>query len=326
MKHYLLKPVIIFSLTIATANLFTGCNSKPSAEGEDGKLEGTISLSGAFALYPLAVIWGEEFKKLHPEVRVEVSAGGAGKGMVDALSGNVDLGMISRDINPQEAEKGAWPISVTKDAVIPTINASNPELPTILKKGLTQQNFTDIWIGGKIKTWGEVTGSGSKESLQAYTRSDAGGAAETWAKYLGGKKQEDLGGVGVFGDPGLAEAVKKDKSGIGYNNIAYVYNNATKQPNEGIRPIPIDINANGAIDPEENFYDNVDSLTKAIAKGVFPSPPARELYLVSNGKPKSKLVQEFLKWVLTDGQKQVEAAGYVKLQDEKITAELEKLK
>jgi len=325
MKHYLIKPIVIIVLAASFVNLFTGCSNKPP-ETETGELKGTISLSGAFGLYPLAVIWGEEFKKLHPEVRVEVSAGGAGKGMVDALSGNVDLGMISRDINAQESEKGAWPVSVAKDAVIPTINASNPELDAILKKGLTKENFTDIWITGKATTWGQLSGSASAEPIQVYTRSDAGGAAETWAKYLGGKKQEDLKGIGVFGDPGLAEAVKKDKNGIGYNNIAYVYNNATKLPNDGIKPIPIDINGNGTIDPEENFYDNIDSLTKAIAKGIFPSPPARELYLVSNGKPKSLLVQEFLKWILTEGQKEVAPAGYVNIPDEKLSAELEKLK
>jgi len=325
MKHYILKPIVFIVLAATFLNLFTGCSSKPT-ENESGELKGSISLSGAFGLYPLAVLWGEEFKKIHPEVRVEVSAGGAGKGMVDVLSGNVDLGMVSRDINAQESEKGAWPISVAKDAVIPTINTGNPELAAILKKGLTQQNFTDVWITGTAKTWGQLSGSASAEPIQVYTRSDAGGAAETWAKYLGGKKQEDLIGVGVHGDPGLAEAVKRDKNGIGYNNIAYVYNNATKQPNDGIRPIPIDINGNGTIDPEENFYDNVDSLTKAIAKGIFPSPPARELYLVSNGKPKSKLVQEFLKWILTEGQKEVSPAGYVNIADEKLSAELEKLK
>lgn len=326
MKH-LVKPALFFASAATLLSLLTGCGgSSKENEGEDGKLKGTISLSGAFALYPLAVVWGEEFKKIHPDVRVEVSAGGAGKGMVDVLSGNVDLGMISRDVNPQETEKGAWPISVAKDAVIPTINANNPELETILKKGLTQQNFTDVWITGSASTWGSLTGSGSKEVIQAYTRSDAGGAAETWAKYLGGKKQEDLKGVGVYGDPGLAEAVKKDKNGLGYNNIAYVYNNATKKPNEGIIPIPIDINGNGSIDADENFYGSQDSLTKAIAEGKYPSPPARELYLVSNGKPKTQLVQEFLKWILTDGQKQVASAGYVTISDEKLKAEQEKLK
>jgi phosphate transport system substrate-binding protein len=34
---------------------------------------------------------------------------------------------------------------------------------------------------------------------------------------------------------------------------------------------------------------------------------------------------EFLEWILTDGQKFVSEAGYVKLPDEKIKSELEKL-
>lgn len=69
-------------------------------------LTGTITLSGAWALYPMAVKWAAEFKKIHPKVRIDISAGGAGKGVADALAGSVDLGMVSRDINPAEVKKG----------------------------------------------------------------------------------------------------------------------------------------------------------------------------------------------------------------------------
>ena len=40
-------------------------------------LKGEIQLSGAFALYPMVVRWAEEFRKIHPEVRIDISAGGA---------------------------------------------------------------------------------------------------------------------------------------------------------------------------------------------------------------------------------------------------------
>ena len=90
------------------------------------ELQGEIQLSGAFALYPMAVKWAEEFRKIHPKVRIDISAGGAGKGITDALAKVVDLGMVSRDIYPQELEKGAFPIAVVKDAVVPTINSNNP--------------------------------------------------------------------------------------------------------------------------------------------------------------------------------------------------------
>jgi len=43
-----------------------------------GKRDNTISISGAWALYPLTVRWADEYKKIHPEVRIDISAGGAG--------------------------------------------------------------------------------------------------------------------------------------------------------------------------------------------------------------------------------------------------------
>ena len=64
------------------------------------------------------------------------------------------------------------------------------------------------------------------DPIHVYTRSDAAGAPETWAKYLG-KKQENLQGIGVYGDPGLLDAVVKDPLGIGYNNLNYAYDPKT---------------------------------------------------------------------------------------------------
>ena len=140
-----------------------------------------------------------------------------------------------------------------------------------------------------------------------------------------GKKQEDLTGLGVFADPGVVEAVKKDPLGIGYNNVNYAYDAETKKPMNSIAVLPLDINGNGSIDPEESFYENRDTLTKAIATGQYPSPPARVLYLVSKGKPQNKALVEFLKWILVEGQGYVSEAGYVNLSPETIQAELKKL-
>ena len=102
-------------------------------------------------------------------------------------------------------------------------------------------------------TWGEVAGMSSGDKIRVYTRSDSCGAAETWAQYLGGKNQEDLKGVGVYGDPGLAEAVRKDLLGIGYNNLGYAYDFKTGLPLDGLFIIPIDVNENGKVDPGENL-------------------------------------------------------------------------
>jgi phosphate transport system substrate-binding protein len=302
--------------------LFFGINQKPAISQES--LKGTIALSGAWALYPMTVRWAEEFRKIYPDVRIDLSAGGAGKGITDALNDMVDLGMVSREIYKEELNKGAYPIAVTKDAVVPVINASNPSLNTILSKGLKKDAGNNIWITGMFKTWAQAFGIKSTTPIHVYTRSDACGAAEVWAKYFG-KKQEDLLGSGVYGDPGLALAVKKDPLGIGFNNIGYAYDNKTKKQLSGIRVLPIDINNDGKITPDENFYDSMDDLITAIANGKYPSPPARELYFVSHGKPQKEVVTKFLIWVLTDGQKYVNESGYITLSKEKVTLELKRI-
>ncbi len=308
--------ILSFILSITVTNSFVFAQAK---------LKGHIAISGAFALYPLAVKWAEEFKKLNPGVNIDISAGGAGKGMTDALTGAADIGMISRDINPVETKKGAIAIAVAKDAVLPTISASNPLLNELLKRGIKYSGLSSLWATGKSKTWSQATGIKSGIKLHVYTRSDASGAGETWAKYFK-INQEDLFGVGVFGDPGVANAVKKDAIGIGYNNIVYVYDMKTHRQTYGVRVLPIDFNNNGKIDADENFYDTLDELTVAISSGKYPSPPARDLYFVTKGKSFNPIVKAFLSYCLNAGQKYVHESGYINLSKEQLLVEINKTK
>jgi len=305
--------------------LITSSFSKPKtvAKPAPDDLEGTISISGAFALYPITVKWASEFKKLHPKVTFNISAGGAGKGITDALAGLVDIGLASRDIDPSEVKKGAYTVYVTKDAVVPTFNTANPDAAALLAKGVKRDQFLKIFVSGGITNWNQVAGKASVP-IHIYTRSDAAGAAETWAKYFN-KKQEDLLGVAVYGDPGLAQAVKKDPTAIGYNNIAYLYDLKTRKQVDGVHALPIDVNGNGKIDADENFYGTIDQLTDAIASGKYPSPPARNLGFLFKGKPKKKELVEFVKYVLTTGQKFVDENGYIALSPAKIQEELKKV-
>ncbi|MDR1865411.1 MAG: PstS family phosphate ABC transporter substrate-binding protein [Bacteroidales bacterium] len=317
MKNFLTTVLVIPVLA-------AGMISCGAPQARTGGLHGEISISGAFALYPLAVKWAEEFQKLHPGVRIDISAGGAGKGMTDALANVVDLGMVSREIYPPETEKGAVAFAVAKDAVVPTINAQNPDLKDLMKTGLTRDAAIRLWITGEYKTWGQVAGTGSAASVHVYTRSDACGAAETWAAWLG-EKQEDLGGTGVFGDPGLATAIQKDVLAIGLNNIGYAYDEASRRPNPGMLVLPIDVNGNGQLDPEELFYDTKDDVIHAIAEDRYPSPPARDLYMVSGKVPQKPEVIAFLTYILTEGQQHNIPAGYIPLAEEKLQKGLQLL-
>ncbi len=311
--------LLVFSLAFILLLTATGCGQSASSAAGDGPA-GTITISGAWALYPLVVRWGEEYQALYPGVKFDISAGGAGKGMADALSNAVDIGMVSREIHPVEVEKGAFGVPVAKDAVFATVSEKNPVLTELLQRGVPRQTFIDIFITGQVTTWGQVIGQPQETSpIHVFTRSDAAGAPATWAEYLGGQ-QEDLRGVGVYGDPGLLGAVIKDSLGIGFNNLNYVFDMETEQFVPGIRIIPIDVNENGQADPEEVYTTKVEAVA-GVGNGYYPSPPARDLYLVTAGQP-TGLTKDFISWVLTEGQKYVDEAGYVELPQAKLDAAL----
>ena len=109
--------------------------------------------------------------------------------MADALSGMVDLGMFSRGITDEEKAKGCWWVAVTKDAVLPTINAANPWIDQIRKTGITHDQFEKIFIKGEIVKWKELYKEGEDKQMNIYTRSDACGAAQMWGEYLAGTRR-----------------------------------------------------------------------------------------------------------------------------------------
>ncbi|HBY07254.1 MAG TPA: phosphate ABC transporter substrate-binding protein [Chloroflexi bacterium] len=315
------KRFLIVFVFMAAALLLSACGSQVSGAGNT---EGTITISGAFALYPIMVRWGEEYQAIYPNVRIDISAGGAGKGMADALSGAVDIGMVSREIHPEEIDLGAYGIAVTKDAVFLTINENNPVLDDLRQKGITREILVGIFISGEITTWGQVVGRPEvTDPIHVFTRSDACGAADTWAAYLVGK-QEDLLGIGVYGDPGVLDAVIKDPSGIGYNNLNYAYDFESGLPVTGARVVSLDANANGLADPDE-IYDTKALAISAVSTGKYPAPPARELYVVTNGQP-TGLTAAFIEWILNDGQQYINETGYIALPADRLAEEVQKLK
>lgn len=304
----LLAVMIISSLLPAMVS----CSEEKHPLQDEKELKGSISISGAFALYPLAVQWTNKFAERNPLVRMDISAGGAGKGMTDVLNGMVDFAMLSRDLHDEEREKGAVDYIVGRDAVLPMVNVSNPLIDRILEKGITNDDAYRIWVSREYKTWGQFLGTGEMIPIKVYTRSDACGAAQTFAAWFG-SEQDDLGGTAVFGDPGIAKAVSEDPYGIGFNNVAYAFDSQTSRPVEGLYILPVDSDKDGKISSEERFYDNKEQLVKAVEADKYPAPPARNLYLISKGVPTDSAKVAFLEYVLGEGQAFNEPNGYVQV-------------
>jgi phosphate transport system substrate-binding protein len=312
----ILSPLLILALLLTAGS----CRREGEGIAATKDLQGNISISTSFALYPLILKWADEFHRLHPGIEFDVSAVGADKSVSDNLAGLVDLGGISREIHKREEEAGLWGVAIARDSVVPIVSEDNPYLLELLSRGCTREGLARIWIGGDIRTWGDVLADPSAPSpLRSYTRADPCGAGEIWGLFLGGR-QEDLRGIGVHGESWMARAVKEDPLGIGYTNLNFAYDARTLGPIAGIRILPLDLDGNGRIDPEEDFSATRDCLLEAISSRKYPSPPSRDLSLISRGIPKKRSVREFVTWSLTEGQGHVSATGYIPLLD----SELEK--
>lgn len=306
------------AFTVCFVLLFIAC--RPAHKSND-----VIRISGSFALFPLMEVWTEEYQQLHPEVQFDVKTGGASRGMEDLLSGAVDIAMYSANL-PVKAQDtvSTRSYAVAKEAVVAVVNASNPNLDLIKQEGLSLHDFRQLFLSNNARNWKDLLKDAPADcGINKYTRSDACGAANSWAAYLGGT-QDQLQGVGVYGDPGILTAVSKDKLGLSYLNACYAFDVQSGKQHAGIMVVPIDLNGNGRIDAREAIYDSLPALVEAVENGRYPSPPACDLYLITRQNIRNPHITAFLQWTLHEGQAFIHKHGYVPLPVERLKAEQNK--
>ena len=108
---------------------------------------------------------------------------------------------------------------------------------------------------------------------------------------------------------------------IGNNNINFIYDGISKKPFDNIRPIPIDLNENGILDETEKVYETRDDIVNAIDEDVYPSPPARDLHLVTK-EHFTGITKDFIYWILTEGQQYIADNGYIELTQTMINTQI----
>lgn len=171
--------------------ILLGCASEIKKEGPVSevprKLSGSITISGAEALFSLMDIWADEFSKNHPNLNIEVTNIGSEKGIAALLSGDADLAMVSRNLTPEEESKGLWYFTVSKEGIIPIINEKNPHLQDILNKGVSRADLNRLFTARNMITWGDLLGINNNDPVIVFIRSDLSGTGEVWSDYLGVK-------------------------------------------------------------------------------------------------------------------------------------------
>ena len=278
-------------------------------------ISGKLSSVGSDTLNNLMTYWAEEFKKVYPNVQIEIEGKGSGTAPPALIAGTSQLGPMSRKMKAEEVDAfekkyGYKPrsIGVAIDALAVYVNKDNPI------KSLTLQQVDSIFSstrkrgGQNITTWGQLglTGEWANKPISLYGRNSASGTYGFFKEhvfqngdYKGSVKEQP-------GSASVVQGVEKELGGAGYSGIGY--------KTSGVRAVPLSDKAG----PIEATQDNAES---------FKYPIARYLYIYINASPSAgpdPLVKEFIRFVLTKQGQQITAKdGYFPLPAKKAAEFLE---
>jgi phosphate transport system substrate-binding protein len=319
--------------------------------GVVGAQKAQINGAGATFPYPIYSKWFSEYNKLHPEVEINYQSIGSGGGIRQLTNQTVFFGATDGPMTPEQMQGAPGKIlhlPMVLGAVVPIYNLPGTQ-------GEIKFNgpvLADIFLG-KITKWNDPAiaklNGGMKlpaTDITVVHRSDGSGTSYIWVDYLAKVSPEWMKKVGVAtsvnwpsglggkGNEGVAGLVQQTPGSLGYVELIYALQNkiaygaVQNADGEFMRASIQAVTAAAGAAVKNMPKDFRVSITNAPGKGVYPISSFTWLLLYENPKDKaqSKVMVDFVKWALTDGQKFAGDLGYAPLPAEVVKLEMEALK
>jgi phosphate transport system substrate-binding protein len=310
-----------------------------------------ISGAGASFPYPIYAKWFSEYNKLHPNVQINYQSIGSGGGIRQLTAQTVSFGATDGPMTKEQmlATPGTvLHFPTVLGAVVPVYNLAGVRAD--LK--FTGAVLADIFLG-KITRWNDPAiaklNAGVSlpgQDITVVHRSDGSGTTYIFADYLGKvspewKKRVGVStavnwpvGLGGKGNEGVAGLVKQAPGSIGYVELIYALQNevayGSVQNSSGrfVRASVDAVTAAAAAATSAMPADFRVSITNAPGDAVYPISSFTWLLFYENPKDKAaaRIMVEFMKWALSDGQKFCAGLGYAPLPGGVVKLEIEALK
>ena len=267
-------------------------------------LSGKLKSVGSDTMQHEMELWAEGFQAIYPNVSIELIGKGSNTAPPALLSGESQLGPMSRQMTPDEigafeAKYGYKPtaVLVAIDGLAIYVHRDNP-LKCVSMEQIERIFAADPKGGGgkSIRTWGELglTGEWATIPIALQSRNALSGTYKYFKQHaLGGGDFKDTVQMQV-GSEAVVSAVGADKSAMGYSGIGY--------KTSAVRAVPVGEAGKGCYDAS---FDNTYSRKYPLARGLY-------IYVLKDPKkPIDPLSGEFVKYVLSkDGQTQAKKGGY----------------
>ncbi len=294
-------------LSASAAAVQTVDASIPEYQKASG-VSGNLSSVGSDTLANLMTLWAEEYKKLYPNVNIQIQAAGSSTAPPALTEGTSNLGPMSRKMKDKERDAfekkyGYKPtaIPVAIDALAVYVNKDNPI------KGLTIPQVDAIFSSTRkcgyeadINSWKQVglEGSWADKPIQIYGRNSVSGTYGYFKKKALCKGDYKSNVNEQPGSASVVQSVTSSLNGIGYSGIGY--------KTSGVKAVPLTKKPGG---------DFIEATPENAVSGKYPL--ARFLYVYVNKQPNKELQpleKEFIKMVLSKiGQQIVIKDGYIPL-------------
>ena len=292
----------------------------PAYEKTSG-VSGNLSSIGSDTLANLMTLWAEEFKRVYPNVNVQIQAAGSSTAPPGLTEGTSNLGPMSRLMKDNEIEAfekrhgyKPTPIAVAIDALAVFVHKDNPIA------GLSLEQVDAIFSSTRtcghpedVVTWGQLglTEGWASRPLQLYGRNSVSGTYGYFKEHALCKGDFKNTVNEQPGSASVVQSVSSSLNGIGYSGIGYT--------TSSVRALPL-TNA-----PGKPF---VEATPDNAINGSYPL--ARFLYVYVNkapGKELDPITREFLTLVLSrNGQEVVVKDGYIPMPAVVAARELQKFK
>jgi phosphate transport system substrate-binding protein len=306
-----------------------------------------ITAAGATFPYPIYSKWFDVYHKLHPDIEINYQPIGSGGGIRQVTSGTVDFGASDGPMSDAQLAQSKIKIlhfPTVLGADVPTYNI--PGVAAALN--FTPQALAGIFLG-KITKWNDpaLTGPNPKvklpnEDIIVVHRSDGSGTTYIWTDYLSKVSAEwktKVGkgtsvnwpvGLGGKGNEGVMGQVKQTPYSMGYVELIYaVQNNVpyglVKNSSGVFIKADLDAVTAAAAGAAKNMPSDFRvSITNAPGKNAYPISSFTWLLIPAkiDNSAKKKVITDFLKWMMTDGQKYCNNLAYAELPKPVVSKEL----
>jgi ABC-type phosphate transport system substrate-binding protein len=270
-----------------------------------------ISIKGVKFVDALLEKWIYEYSREHPGTSLAI----AGK---DVQKHSIEV-VPFRQQNDDALQTPVTTVSFGKYAVLPIAGKDNALPDELKKKKLNGKRIKELFFEKDILAEDYEPGEKEKYDVTVYSGNDSRSISHSFAGHFGYEASR-LKGKKIAGDDiYLNNAVKKDAKGISFNNLNYVFNIESRQLNDGITLLPLDVKKEYA---EILGSQNLDETIQLLESKEINLIPVEELTFVLPENVNAATLH-FLEWALSKGQKYLHPFGLLQL-DAKTLAQQQK--